>query len=86
MPKKTKLKLENLKIKSFVTSLEADKLNEVKGGHTCETECGGCPTDAGSDCPSWGPCETLKTECTCPTVCSCAESCTCPESEFWCTV
>lgn len=33
MPKKTKFKLQNLRVKSFVTSLNDDEKNGVKGGN-----------------------------------------------------
>jgi hypothetical protein len=34
MPKKTKFKLQDLRVKSFVTSLDDDEKNGVKGGFT----------------------------------------------------
>ena len=49
--KKSKLKIKNLKVQSFVTSIEEQKANTVKGGLTCVTYCdcgaagGGDPTN-----------------------------------------
>lgn len=44
MPKKTKLNIQDLKVQSFITSLEDDSQAKVKGGlppscNTCEIEC-----------------------------------------------
>jgi hypothetical protein len=42
MSKKKKLNLNDLKVKSFVTSLDTDTKNQAKGGMTgsmCETDC-----------------------------------------------
>lgn len=75
MPKK--LKLSDLKVQSFVTSLENDEKNKVKGGLTspncetddtctCNTYCGTCPTACGSMCNT----------CSCQTVCGTCSVCT----------
>ena len=39
--KSRKLKIENLKVESFVTSLLSNEKDNVKGGATCITFCGG---------------------------------------------
>jgi hypothetical protein len=34
-----KMRLENLKVKSFITNLEPAKMTKLKGGDTCGSEC-----------------------------------------------
>ncbi len=66
MPKK--IKLTNLKVKSFVT-LENGKAREVKGGAS-GTNC------ATWVCDTWCECETLKTDCSCQCSVPCSVGCT----------
>jgi hypothetical protein len=83
MTKKRKLKLDELKVKSFVTVVDS-QYARARGGEevtayctvgescpgSCET-CNTCPTN----CPyteCGGQCETLPTNCTC-------ETCGCPD-------
>ncbi len=44
MPKKKKLKLGQLKIRSFVTEMDEKEAKKVKGGHTCDPHwsCASC--------------------------------------------
>jgi hypothetical protein len=79
MPKKKKLKLNELKVKSFVTVL-SDESKAVKGGSvsickTCGLECSvGCPETYDTECPSCGG--TCRTECgSCETCATCGPSC-----------
>lgn len=60
MPKKTKLNLSGLKIRSFVTSIETPDESKIKGGvkYTMYVSCS-CMTD----CPTWFDCSAT----TCPT-------------------
>ena len=77
MPKQKKLKLNELKVKSFVTLLN-EGTRKVKGGtwticKTCGSECecetlDTCPTDCGT-------CVTCQTDCTCVTCETCGASC-----------
>jgi hypothetical protein len=41
MGKKLKLKLEDLKVQSFVTGLGHEEKDKIKGGNTSPTECDG---------------------------------------------
>lgn len=85
MPKKKKLKLTDLSVKSFVT-MPAGQKKDVKGGAertvdcepptltescggTCET-CNTCYTCPVTACG--GQCETMVTDCSC-------ETCGCPD-------
>jgi hypothetical protein len=43
MPKKIKLNLEDLKVESFVTSLNRDEKDDIKGGNSMPSA---CPSDA----------------------------------------
>jgi hypothetical protein len=57
MEKKPKLKLDDIKVESFVTSLDESKSNKIKGM--------GCET--GSQPPTQVTCVTCNTQCgTCP--------------------
>ena len=49
MSKKKKLNLEVVRVQSFVTSLENDQKNRIKGGQSMDTVC--CP-----DYKTEGPC------------------------------
>jgi len=74
MPKKMKLDLNGLKIKSFVTSLEKDSEGRIKGGATVPTNCfPKCSFDA--VCETEFPCETLRTCETCETCDTCHTNC-----------
>jgi hypothetical protein len=81
MPKKTKLRLEGLKIQSFVTSI-GDKARMVRGGaeatvpiETCEIACDTWPGDTcetcNTDCGSCWSCDT----CSCPVFTVCIPKC-----------
>lgn len=61
MPKK--VKLQNIKVKSFVT-LENEMTDEIRAGAST------------SGCDTWCPCETLRTDCTCSCTCGCTDGCT----------
>lgn len=61
MPKK--VKLQSLKVRSFVT-LESQQTAEIRGGEST------------SGCATWCPCETLKTDCSCYCTDGCTEGCT----------
>ena len=81
MPKQKKLKLNDLKVKSFVTLLNKDT-RQVKGGgtwticKTCGTECP--PTDTcNTDCGTCVTCETCETCQTCGASCPYSECKTC---------
>lgn len=76
MPKKLKLDLKNLKVKSFVTSLDGNEKKNIHGGATfdsiCISECDTCPDicqPSGATCAHSCP----ATACTCYTDCG-----TCP--------
>jgi hypothetical protein len=86
MPKQKKLKLNELKVKSFVT-MSNGQSHQVRGGvhsdtpipcppatNTCETPCGSCecPTD-----PTLCTCYTCETECN---TCATCGGGTCPAS------
>jgi hypothetical protein len=87
MPKKKKLKLDSLKVQSFVTHL-GNEANKVKGGVTPDTACiigsclecseGICYTDFGSDCV--GTCAGSNCVGTCYATCggTCQTDCSCP--------
>jgi len=79
MPKKKKLKLNDLKVQSFVTDLKGQvHMVKVKGGVNSDTPipCGGTGTDVSCE-TICGTCDTCNTECTCLTCETCAtcESC-----------
>ena len=90
MPKAKKLKLNELKVKSFVTLLDQDT-RQVKGGNTwticrtCGPECetlDTCYTDCGT-CVSCDTCVTCDTCETCGASCPYSECKTCgPECGF----
>ncbi len=75
MSKKMKLDLEDLNVQSFVTSLQDNEQQKVKGGipltcNTCDDDCSvtyiwACPTDRNwPTCYTCGPCcqnENVKT-------------------------
>jgi len=56
--KKSKLKIENLKVQSFVTTMEVGKVNTVKGGLTCQTVCNCNGDDGTGPGPTPGPTTT----------------------------
>jgi len=67
MKEKTKLKLEDIKIESFVTALEDNMQRNLVGAtnyDTCDSLDGGCDSTADSKCPS----------CTCLTYTCCTET------------
>lgn len=70
MPKKVKLNMENLKVQSFVTSLEDDQKEKAKGGlpYTCLTCDGLCSWTYIWWCP---PTDTLEPNCR--TACGCTK-------------
>lgn len=76
MPKKIKLDLSGLKVQSFVTSVEKNEQEEVKGGALPKT-CGTC------DFCSWtyfwqcGPSDTFSPYCASACDCSRATYCNC---------
>lgn len=57
MNKKDKLKIEDLKVQSFVTSLDGEENRDLQGAATfwfCDTTDGGCNTTSGNGvCGSW---------------------------------
>jgi hypothetical protein len=75
MPKKKKIKLEGLKVESFVTMTNG-QAKKAQGGRTetdtCQTICTDCTTDVSCD-----TCESCDTEIceTCYTCPTCAYSC-----------
>lgn len=76
MPKKLKLHLSDLKIQSFVTSLENDSQNKVMGGLTPAT----CPAEVCSEDTACQYCPDTNVECqtnTCNTDCGTCTQCTC---------
>jgi len=76
MPKK--LKLSNIKVQSFVTSLGDDAKNKVKGGaptyepDCTQVTCMDCTDTCESLCLT--QCATCYT-CTCDTSCGCSNTC-----------
>jgi hypothetical protein len=75
MPKKLRLDLGNLKVQSFVTSLEGDEASKVKAGATNDTMClPGCSdectdTEVSCSCYTCDTCDTCALSCpgSCPT-------------------
>ncbi len=65
MPKNLKLNLENLKIKSFVTSLGEKKQGEIRGGATASN----C-----EECSYYSECDTCSPS-MCGETCSCNITC-----------
>jgi len=62
MPKRKKLKLENLKVQSFVTLTNADA-GELRAGGTW-TICKTCGSECGTQCGcTWTICRTCGDEC-----------------------
>lgn len=69
MPKKKKIKLEGLKVKSFVTVSDGQTKKALAGATetvTCETHCGEC-TDS---CVTCETCHTCNHQYTCPVDCT----------------
>lgn len=81
MPKKMKLKLNELKVKSFVTLLENNAQDVKVGGGTapitCPLSCGGPCTE--NTCMGTPCCETMDTDCSCNT-CDCVTQNTCGDT------
>jgi hypothetical protein len=51
MEKKLKLKLDDIKVESFITSMDENMSNNIKGmGATNPTGCNTCPTCGGTFC------------------------------------
>jgi hypothetical protein len=79
MPKKVKLNIQDLKVQSFVTSLEDDSKAKVKGGlpYTCNT------CDEMTDCSItyiWYcyPTETFEPNCRTACICTNQQATYCP--------